>query len=142
MKKFSFFEHTADVLFEATGKTLEECVENAALALFSVMAKPRMLKKTERAAVKMRGRNIEELVVFLLDKLVGESDSREVFWREFKISKWAEMPDGSFSVVGTAFGSPQSPEAAGTHVKAATLHRAKVWRSEKGVWTARIVLDI
>ncbi|MEK6922189.1 MAG: archease, partial [Nanoarchaeota archaeon] len=32
MKKYNFFDHTADVMFEAYGKTLNELFENAALA--------------------------------------------------------------------------------------------------------------
>lgn len=142
MKKFSFFEHTADVLFEAHGRTLRECIENAALALFSVMAKPRLLKKTVKVRVRMKARNTDELVVFLLDRLVGESDSRLVFWKEFKVTKLAEMPKGPLAIEGTAFGSPYSVKAAATHVKAVTMHRAKIFRNPKGIWTARIVLDI
>ena len=141
IKKFVFFEHTADVLFEAYGKTLKECIENAAAALFEVAAKPKLLKKTRKAAVRQKANNLEELIVFLLDKLVGESDSRQVFWKEFKVKKLAGKP-GGFVAEGTAFGSPYSPRAAGTHVKAVTMHRAKVWRNEKGAWVARIVLDI
>ena len=33
MPKYKFFDHTADVLFEAYGKTLSELFTNAALAL-------------------------------------------------------------------------------------------------------------
>jgi SHS2 domain-containing protein len=52
MEKFKFFEHTADVEFEAYGKTLEEAFENAALAMFSVMTdtikvKPKTKKEFE-----------------------------------------------------------------------------------------------
>ena len=142
VKKFVFFEHTADVLFEAYGKTLEECVENAAQALFTVMSKTRLLKKNKKIAVKQKAGNLEELVVFLLDKLVGESDSREVFWKEFKVKRFKRENSGFFTIEGTAFGSGFTPKAAGTHVKAVTMHRAKVWRNEKGVWVARMVLDI
>ena len=142
IKKFVFFEHTADVLFEAYGKTLKECIENAAAALFEVAAKPKLLKKTRKAAVRQKANNLEELIVFLLDKLVGESDSRQVFWKEFKVKKIEEDKTG-FKTEGIAFGSPYFPEAAGTHVKAVTMHRAKVWKDEKKKeWTARIVLDI
>ncbi|MFH1057022.1 MAG: archease [Candidatus Micrarchaeota archaeon] len=142
MKKFVFFEHTADVLFEAHGKSLKECVENAASAMFSVMAKPVLLRKTDEAKVRQKAKNLEELVVFLLDKLVTESDARQVFWKEFKVGKMAEDKTG-FKIEGIAFGSPYAPKVAGTHVKAVTMHRAKVWKDEKKkTWTARIVLDI
>ncbi len=142
MKKFVFFEHTADVLFEAHGKTLKECVENASAAMFSVMGKPGLLKKTHEVTVRQKAKNLEELVVFLLDKLVTESDAMQVFWKEFKVKKIEEDKTG-FKTEGIAFGSPYFPEAAGTHVKAVTMHRAKVWKDEKKKeWTARIVLDI
>ena len=139
MKKFAFFEHTADVLFEAYGKTLKECVENAALAMFNVMAKPKALKKTVRVRVKHTGRNLDEMVVFLLDKLVGESDSRQAYWKEFKVKK---IDESRKTVEGIAYGSPYERKAAGTHVKAVTMHRTSVSKNAKGVWVARIVLDI
>lgn len=142
MKKFVFFEHTADVLFEAYGKTLRECVENAASAMFSVMGKPSLLKKTDEVVVRQKAKNLEELVVFLLDKLVTESDAMQVFWKEFKVRKISEDKLG-FKIEGTALGSPYARKAAGTHVKAVTMHRARVWKDEKKkTWTARIVLDI
>jgi SHS2 domain-containing protein len=142
VKKFAFFEHTADVLFEAHGKTLKECVENAASAMITVMGKPELLKKTHEVVVRQKAKNLEELIVFLLDQLVTESDARQIFWKEFKVKKIMEDKTG-FKIEGTAFGSPYFPEAAGTHVKAVTMHRAKVWKDErKKEWTARIVLDI
>ncbi len=139
MKKYAFFEHTADVLFEAYGKTLKECVENAALAMFTVMAKPKLLKKSVCAKVKNKGRSLDEMVVFLLDKLVTESDSRQAYWKEFKVKKLDEKKK---TIEGIAFGSPYARNAAGTHVKAVTMHRASVARNKKGVWVARIILDI
>ena len=35
--KYKFFPHTADTLFEAYGRTLEEVFENSALAVESIM---------------------------------------------------------------------------------------------------------
>lgn len=141
MKKFEYFEHTADVLFESHGTTIEECVENAALALFNIMGKPKFLKKTVKKKFMVRGENEEEAVVFLLDSLITESDAMQVFWKSFKVEKIISSAK-DFAVKGTAFGSEYSPKAAGTHVKAATMHRVKVWKNDKGIWTARIVLDI
>ncbi|HIH20796.1 TPA: archease [Candidatus Micrarchaeota archaeon] len=141
MEKFVFFEHTADVLFEAHGKTLEECVENCAQAMFTIMSKPRLLKKSKKAVVKQKSGNLEELVVFLLDQLITESDTRQVFWKDFKVKSF-KHPKGVFSIEGVARGSDYTLKAAGTHVKAVTMHRAKVWKDEKGEWNARIVLDI
>ncbi len=143
MKKFTFFEHTADVLFESYGKTLEECVENAALAMFNIMGKPAKLKKTVNVTVKQTSRNIDEMLVFMLDQLVGYSDASQVFWKEFKVKKISQnKKTKAWTVEGTAFGSPYHPKAAGTHVKAVTMHRTRVGKDEKGTWVARIVLDI
>ncbi|MEM4255132.1 MAG: archease [Candidatus Norongarragalinales archaeon] len=139
MKRFAFFEHTADVLFEAYGKTLKECVENAASAMFSVMAKPRLLKKTVKTTVKNKGSTLDEIVVFLLDKMVSESDARQAYWKEFKVKK---IDEKRMTIEGIAYGSPYARKAAGTHVKAVTMHRARVFKNDKGVWVARIVLDI
>jgi len=156
MRKFAFFEHTADVVFEAYGKTFKECVENAALALFNVMAKPLFLKKSKRKSFREKAKSREELLVFLLNDLLSESDASEVFWKDFKVRKLVEK--NGFSVEGVASGSAVTRKAAGESVKGVTLHEASVTAptakvgeasnakrcvgNKSGKWVARILLDV
>ena len=42
--KFKYFDHTADIMFEAYGKTLEETFCNAGLAMFNILTDIRKVK--------------------------------------------------------------------------------------------------
>lgn len=156
IKKFAFFEHTADVVFEAYGSSFKQCVENSASALFNVMAKPRFLKSSRRKVFREKAGSREELLVFLLNDLLSESDASEVFWKDFKVRKLVEK--NGFSIEGVASGSAVTRKAAGDSVKGVTLHEASVTAptakvgkasnakrcvgNKGGTWVARILLDV
>jgi SHS2 domain-containing protein len=141
MKNIVFLDHTADVMFEASGSTLGEAFENCALALFSVTAHLNKVKG-KKVAVKIceKAQTLEELFAFALNDLVGESDAREVFFKEFKVKK-IKQEKNEWVLEGTAFGCEMKPEAGNTHVKSVTFHEASV-EKKKGKWKARILLDI
>jgi len=140
MEPFVFLEHTADVLFEAHGFSFEEALQNAAAAMFSTIAKVDELGELKRSRVEERAETLEELAVYLLSDLLAESESREVFFKKFVVEKF-EKKDGGYSATGMAFGEPMTPEKGAAHVKAVTMHEAKV-SQEGNLWKIRVLLDV
>ena len=70
MKKFEYFEHTADILFKAYGKDVNEVFENAALAMFQVMVEEKIneqFKNEEISALRERLDKYEQLLKIVLD---------------------------------------------------------------------------
>ena len=140
MEKFVFFEHTADVFFEAYGFSFEEAFRNAALAMFSVISKTESLSEEETVEVSEEAENMEDLVSFALSDLLSESDSRELFFSRIDVSEFSQE-EGKFSLKCTAYGEPMSPEKGKTTVKAVTHHETNV-EKEGNMWKIRILLDI
>ena len=85
---YKFLDHTADVKFQAFGKTMEECFKHAAYAMKEVIAgkldvKPKMIKTIEISAKDKEAllyKFIEEFL-FLLDAesfLLSKIDSIKI----------------------------------------------------------------
>jgi len=141
MEKFVFHEHVVDVLFESFGFSFEEALENAALAMFTVIADVEKVKGDEKIEVEEKAESLEELVAYTLSSLLSELDSREMFFSKFAVSSFKKIKEG-FAVKGVAYGSPAEPELGRTFVKAVTYHEIKVEQRENGQWHIHVLLDI
>ena len=131
-EKFRFLEHTADIMFEAYGKTYLEALENAAHAMFSVFG---TAKEKEKATFSVSAHNIEELTVQSLADLLAYMDTNEIVFSRAKVLSYDEK---KHSVVIEAFGEKKQPRDA---VKAVTYHEMSVTKDKKG-WTIRVLLDV
>jgi len=67
--KFKFLPHTADIKFQAFGDSLEECFENAGLALREVIFKGEV-KGVEKKIIKVKGRDKESLLYNFLEEFL------------------------------------------------------------------------
>ena len=66
----TFLDHTADVLFAATGRTMEECFEQAALALCQTQAELLEIKPARKVEVQVSGEDEEKLIHAFLDEVL------------------------------------------------------------------------
>ncbi|HDJ24076.1 MAG TPA: archease [Candidatus Aminicenantes bacterium] len=70
MEKFRFLPHTADAMFQAFGRTLEEAFANAALAVCQLMWKPEKVKPAREKVVEVNGRDLKQLLVAFLEEIL------------------------------------------------------------------------
>lgn len=70
MKKFEYFEHTADVKFKAYGKNLEEAFGNAGLAMFNVLIENGKVKAKIRKSFSVKGKDLKALLYNFLEELL------------------------------------------------------------------------
>ena len=140
MDKYKYLDHKVDVLFEAYGFKLEEAVENAAQAMFDTICDTSKVEKQDEVEIEESADTLEELIVFTLGDLIAESDSRELFFKEFKV-KYLKETDGKWTLHGKAYGSEMEPELGGTTVKAVTHHECSV-KKNGNMWTIHVLLDI
>ncbi len=138
--KYKFLEHKVDVLFEAYGFKLEEAIENAAQAMFDTITDTTQLKSDEKVKIEENADSLEDLVIFVLGNLITEGDTRELFFKQFKITE-LKQKNGIYFLKGYAVGSEMKPEMGGTTVKAVTHHECSV-KKEGNIWTIKILLDI
>jgi len=74
--KFKFLEHTADIKFQAFGKSLEEAFSNSALALAEVMTKKTNIKPLVKKKIKVSGKDKESLLYNFLEEFLFLFDSK------------------------------------------------------------------
>ena len=86
MKKYKFFDHTADVMFEAYGKTLNELFENAALATQETQVDLKDVKGKIKRKINLKNKSIEMLLFDFLQELIFLKDSQYSLFSKFKIN--------------------------------------------------------
>lgn len=140
MKRFKFLEDvaTADIAFEAYGKNLDELFENVALALFETMAETKSVTPQQSLTISLESDTVEGLLFDFLDELVFLKDSKGMVFGDFKVKT-----RGKYKLEAKVFGEEIDPQKhqLKTDVKAITLHRFKVERTDQG-YQARVILDV
>lgn len=140
LKKFEFIEDlTSDVMFKAYGNTIQELLENAALAMFSVTCDIKNVKPKKAVKITVEGKNEEELMHNWLSELLTTHDIENMFFSKFDVK--VEEVNGGYRVVGNAWGGTIEMEDILTVIKAVTYHKFSV-KKEKDRWVATVVLDI
>jgi SHS2 domain-containing protein len=137
--KYKFFEHTADVIFEAYGKSYEEAFENAAEAMFSFIGEVKKIKGKKSFVIEEEAESLENLTVFCLSDLLSESEIRDMLLCKVKVEKFIEKK-GKFYLKAKAFGEEKKDEKVRDLIKAVTYHELKVEKNEKV--KIRVLLDV
>ena len=137
MKKYEFFNHTADIGIRVYGKTRQELFENAALALFDIIAVLDKLEPRQLRTVSLTAGSYEELLVAWLNELLFLFDSEGFLAKEFSVKIKGNRLEAKVR------GEPLPPAKADlkTEVKAATYHNLKIEKTQEG-FKAEVVLDV
>ena len=86
MEKYRFLEHTADAMFEAFGKTLEELFSNAALAVEEIQVKLSTVGQEEKKVVTAEEEKIDMLLFDFLQELIYLKDAEQLLFSRFSVS--------------------------------------------------------
>ena len=133
-RHYRFLEHTADIMFEAYGKSYSEALQNAAHAMFSVFG---TAKEKESVRLSLSAHNMEELTVQALADLLAHMDTHEIVFSRMSVLAFDAETN---SLELEAFGEKKRPRDS---VKAVTYHELMVKEDKKtGDWTIRILLDV
>lgn len=139
---YIFLENVAiaDVAFEATGKTLDEMFESAALAVTKTMVKDLgSIDAKVSKEISVESDSIDMLLFNFLQEIVFYKDSEKLLLGKFSV----KVDNQRFSLSCVAEGEELDM---GKHellvdVKAVTLHQFEVENSG-GEWRAQVILDI
>ena len=141
---YEILEHPADVGFLAHGRTLAELFENSALAMCSLACTPEKADERLERQIVARGSDIESLLYAWLTEILAIADAEQLVFSRVSVSE-LRMPSESAAgeVIGVARGEKFDRErhAAGTYIKAVTLHQFQVERTAQG-FRARVYLDL
>ncbi len=130
-------DHTADVIVEATGPTLEACLARLGAGMFAVFAPPRGPGRPRRLEIEAEADDVEQLAIAWLQELLFRSDTEGLVLTAFEVEL-----DGR-RLQARVEGRELLPEEEllGPSVKAPTRHELRVTPGGEG-WEAHVVLDV
>ena len=137
---FRILDHTADVGFECTGKTLEELFANAARALVHFFVDLETIEQRQELRIEVTGEDRESLLVNFLSEILFQIDSEARLFFDFEIS----IEEGkSLSAVAITHGEKwdRSRHVPKLLVKAITYHQLEITERPDD-WYAKVFVDI
>jgi len=141
MKKYDILPHTADGKFRAWGRTLEEAFANAALATASLMWDWEKVEPKLSQAVRLEGRDREQLLVKFLGEIIFLFETRKFLLASVDGLEIRDVPDGFF--LEAEFRGDTLSDRRDIHgdVKAVTYSEMKI-DEERGGVVLQVVVDM
>ncbi len=144
MGSYRFLEDfaTADIAFEATGRSLEDVFTTAADATMNVMIEGLdSIKEKSRKTIDLENDQLDMLLFDLLQELIYHKDAEQLLLRIKEIRIWQE--EGTYHLRGIGAGEKLDPERheQRADVKAVTLHHFRLEKIDHA-WRASVILDI
>ena len=134
--KYKFLEHTADVKFQAFGKSADELFENSSLALKEAICGKIKIKGIKEKVIKVKGKDFESLMYKFLEEILYLLDSSN-----FLISKIKEIKVKDFTLNAVLLGDNPKNYWFTNSVKAVTYNEMFIKKEKKG-WISQVVLDV
>lgn len=142
MQGYKFLEGiaTADVAFEATGKTLNKLFENAALAVFATQVDVKTVKEKVTTEIELENKDVEHLLIDFLNEIIFYKDADRLIYKTVRVDI---IKNKTYTLHAELHGEEidLKKHKLGNDVKAVTMHKFKIEETKKG-WTCRVVLDI
>lgn len=141
MQKIKFIEHTADIEFEAFGKSLEEAFANAALAMFEIMTNTKKVGSKIKKEIRIESEGLESLLYDFLEQFLIFHDSENLIFSKFIVKKI--IKDGKYILEAETRGEEFDPKKheSKTLVKAVTYHDLAIGK-KKGLNYVHVHVDI
>jgi len=134
-RKFKFLEHTADIKFQAFGKTLVEAFKNSALAMTKAMTDDKVKSKITKK-IKTQGKDNENLLYNFLEDILVLVDSENFIIAEIKK---INIKDNKINA--ELRGDTVNKYDVKNHIKSVTYNEMFV-KKEKGKWAIQVVVDV
>ena len=138
---YKFFDHTADVLFEAEGKDLSELFEAAGLATEETQIDLNGVRQEIKKEIALEKDDIEMLLFDFLQELIFLKDAELLLFSKIKVK--IEEKNKNYILKAELHGEKIDPNRheLKVDVKAVTLHMFEVKKNHSG-WFCRVILDI
>ena len=135
-----FLEHTADVKFQASGKTVEEAFVEAAKALNETIRGKIKILEQEEKKISVEGKDLESLLYNFLEEFLFHLDAEDFLVSEVKDLK---VDSDNFKLSAVFVGDRASRYKFTNDVKAVTYNEMFVrFDDEEKEWIVQVVLDV
>lgn len=123
MKKFEYFEVTADIGFKAYGKNLNEAFENAGLAIFNIISDSNYITPKKEISFEITSEDNVSMLYDYLEELLFYHEVEFMLFSEFNV----EISEG-FSLNATIRGEEidWDNHERKSEIKAITFHKMEV----------------
>jgi SHS2 domain-containing protein len=140
MSNYKYFDHTADIGIEVTGRTRKELFVNAAEALFDVMVENKTGEKsaTQQKKIIVEGTDAPDLLINFLRELLYLFNGEKFITCSCEIIKFSNK-ELRARLTGESFNSKK--HLIKTEIKAVTYSGLTVEKLKEG-WRARIIFDV
>ena len=137
-KRYEQFSHTADIGVRVFGKTLKELFENAAFAMFDILADLEGLKGEIAQDFELTAPNYEELLISWLDELLYNFYAKNIIFYKFEVTKLSEDV-----IRAKAFARlvSKNRNRLKTEIKAATYYNLKIIKRDD-YYEVDIIFDV
>jgi SHS2 domain-containing protein len=142
MPNYKFFDHTADIGVEISGRTKKELFANAASALFDILienndSKSKTAKRVQKRqkTVTVEGSDVEDLLINFLREILYLFNGTGWVVEHCKI-----MECGNKKLVARLIGEPFSKKK--HSIKAVTYSGLSVEKQRSGGWKAMVIFDV
>jgi SHS2 domain-containing protein len=137
-RKYELIDHTADFGIRVFGRDGPELFQNAAFAMFDMIAEMQTLTGRCRDSTRITGQDLSDLMVNWLRELLYLWSGREMLIRRTQID--------SFPVNALSASLAYDPFDPDVHIikneiKAVTYHQIQVIPGPKG-WEATVIFDV
>lgn len=138
MKRYEQFPHTADIGVRVFGRDLKELFENAAFAMFDIIADLESISGDLLETFSLEADNNEELLVTWLDELLYTFYIKNLIFFKFEVTEIAGN-----HLKATAYGRPigANRNRLKTEIKAATYSDLKIRKTDAG-YEVEIIFDV
>lgn len=138
MKRYEQVPHTADLAARIYGKTAEELFENAAFAMFDMMADLEAEGGGEVLEVEAQAPDTESLLVDLLNELLYAGYIKNTIFSQFRV---VELNGNKAIMEARGKKSPEGANLIRKEIKAATYHDLDIEHNNSG-YEVTIVFDV
>lgn len=143
MQPFKILEEeaTADIAYEAYGRSLEEMYQNAAFGLFSIMTDLEGVEERQTDMFAVEAEDKEALLLDFLNELLYKWDVEKVLFSDFTC-EIQDVEDG-LKITAKCKGEKFDPDKheVKVEIKAVTYFDMEV-EKEEGRWKGKVTLDV
>lgn len=137
MLKYRYLNHTADIKFQAFGKTLPDCFKNSAYAIKEIITKDK-IKPLTKKTINAEGKDNESLLYNFLEEFLFLLDTENFILA--KINK-ITFDLKKFNITAIIYGDNIKKYSAITDIKAITYNDMFI-KEEHNKFICQVVVDV
>lgn len=138
MKRYEQFGHTADIGVRVFGKDMKELFENAAFAMFDIIADLEGMRASIDEEIELTASDPIELLVAWLDELLYNFYTKQLIFIKFQIT---ELSDTHMKAMVSGRPVGANRNRLKTEIKAATYSDLAIKKTDAGLET-EIIFDV